>query len=519
MEARPRVELFEDIRRDERAGLSIRALADKYRVHRRTVRQALAAAVPPPRKSPVRGFPVSGQHEELVRGWLVADRLVHRKQRHTARRVWERLVDEYGADIAPSTVRAMVARLKQELAIGLVDVTVPQTHLPGAEAEADFGEFDVVLGGVTVRLHMFVMRLSHSGKTVHFLALSESSEAFLECHVRAFSALGGVPARIRYDNLTAAVIKVLLGRDRLCNERFVAMRSTYGFESFFCEPGQDGAHEKGGVEGEVGRFRRRWLTPVPVVADLAALQEVLAAGDARDDHRHVDGRRETVGQAFTREAPTLMPLPAEPFDAATTTTARVDSKARVSVRASHYSVPARLAGQRVTVALGNLDVTVRAGGVVVATHPRSVRRGEQVLDLDHYLEVLTRKPGAMGGSTALARARAGGRFTPIHQQFWDTARAGRGDGGGTRDLIGVLLLHRTMSAAAVIAGMRAALAASTTNPDVVAAEARRHADSRRPAPTLTPADIAHPVGVPQSAWQRPKPTLAGYDDLIGKVRA
>jgi hypothetical protein len=177
-------------------------------------------------------------------------------------------------------------------------------------------------------------------------------------------------------------------------------------------------------------------------------------------------------------------------------------------------VPSKLVGQRVDVAVGGMTITVRAGGQVVATHPRAVSRGEQVLDLDHYLEVLIRKPGAMAGATALARARAGGGFTPIHQQFWDAARRAHGDGPGTRDLIGVLMLHRTMATGAVIAGMRAALAAGVTNPDVVAVEARRHETSRQPAPELSPERTQHAHTVAEIAWYRPTPTLNHYDELI-----
>ena len=123
-----------------------------------------------------------------------------------------------------------------------------------------------------------------------------------------------MPGRIRYDNLTPAVSRVLKGRDRIETERFIALRSHHGFDSFFCEPGEAGAHEKGGVEGEVGRFRRRHLVPVPKVASLAALNALLVAADRADDARHVDGRLATVGAMAETEQPSLRPLPAEPFD-------------------------------------------------------------------------------------------------------------------------------------------------------------------------------------------------------------
>ena len=167
--------------------------------------------------------------------------------------------------MAESTVRAYVAQVNFELDNTLRMVTVPQTHGPGEEAECDFGEFMAWIEGVLVKCWMFCLRLSHSGRGFHVAFCHQAQEAFFEGHVLAFAHFGAVPARIRYDNLKAAVVKVLLGRARLENQRFVALRSHYGFDSFYCLPGIEGSHEKGGVEGEVGRFRRRHLVPVPRV--------------------------------------------------------------------------------------------------------------------------------------------------------------------------------------------------------------------------------------------------------------
>ncbi len=310
------------------------------------------------------------------------------------------------------------------------------------------------------------------------------------------------------------MIKVLLGRARLENPRFIGLRSHYGFESFFCIPGVEGAHEKGGVEGEIGRFRRRHLTPLPVAASLAALATAMAVADTKDDGRRINGRRETVGESFAQEAPALAALPEHGFDPCTIVSARVDTKARISVRASHYSVPARLAGRRVEVAIGGTVITVRADGAIVTRHPRALHRGAQVLNLDHYLEVLIRKPGALAGASALAQAKACKAFTGTHQRFWDAARAAHGDGPGTRTLIGVLQLHRTMTAEAVIAGMTAALAVGVTNADVVAVEARRHHDGLRTVAILKPTGTEHQTPIPLAAWERPAPSLHIYDTLL-----
>lgn len=502
-----RVELFEQIRRgrrDER--LSIRELAVRHGVHRRAVRQALASAAPPPRKVyPARARPAIDPWREVIDGWLIGDQEVTKKQRHTARRIWQRLVAEQGAVVSEVTVSRYVGLRRVELGIVDREVFISQVHPPGAEAEVDFGEFEILLAGVVVKVWMFVMRLSCSGKAFHVAYGNQAQEAFLAGHVAAFEHFGGVPGRIRYDNLKPAVTRVLKGRDRTESDRFIALRSHYGFDSFFCIPGKQGAHEKGGVEGEIGRFRRRHLVPLPNIATLAELADLVAAGDIADDDRVITGRTTTVGVAFAAEQPTLMALPAEVFDPRVLESRRVDQRARVSIRQCHYSVPARYAGRRLNVQLGATTVEVLDAGKVVATHTRAIGRYVQVLTLDHYLEVLARKPGAFPGATVLAQAKAAGSFTAAHQGYWDACRAARGDAAGTRALIDVLLAHRTLPATALVAAMDAAVTSRCLDPQVVIIEARR-AVTQQVAPVV-------PIGA-LARYDRPAPTLSGYDDLL-----
>ena len=202
----------------------------------------------------------------MIDGWLVADKDVPRKQRHTARRVWRRLVAEHGATVSEVTVSRHVTRRRAELGLDPIEVSVPQAHLPGAEAEVDFGEFHAMIAGTLVKLWLFVLRLSCSGRAFHVAFATQAQEAFLEGHVLAFEYFGAVPGRIRYVNLKPAVARVLKGRDRAEAERFIALRSHYGFDSFFCIPGKEGAHEKGGVEGEIGRFRVSSRAPMTISA-------------------------------------------------------------------------------------------------------------------------------------------------------------------------------------------------------------------------------------------------------------
>ena len=241
-----RVELFERIRRDrEREGLSIRALAERHRVHRRTVRQALASALPPERRQPEgRPAPKLGPYRPLIDEWLLADREAPRKQRHTARRIWQRLCEEHGADVAEITVRKYVRRRRRELGEPVDDAFVPQVHDPGLEAEVDWGEATVLLGGERTKVYLFHLRASHSGAAFVGAFLRETQQAFLEAHVEAFRFFGGVFQTIRYDNLRSAVKQVLRGRRRVESDRFVALRSHYLYASQFTTPGITGAHEK-----------------------------------------------------------------------------------------------------------------------------------------------------------------------------------------------------------------------------------------------------------------------------------
>ncbi|KQM82398.1 IS21 family transposase [Agromyces sp. Leaf222] len=544
---RSRVDVFAAIRRDARVeGLSIRELARRHAVGRPTVRLALMQAAPPEAVPKVRPAPRLDKFKPAIDAMLVEDTTAPRKQRHTARRVFARLIEEHGAtELSYSTVRNYVRRRRPEIdavAGRQLEAFVPQLHAPAAEAEVDFGEVWVVLAGVKTKCHMFTFRLSYSGKAIHRVYSTQGQEAFLEGHIDAFDDIGGVPVRhIKYDNLTSAVTTVIYGtgRRRTENPRWVLFRSHYGFDAFYCQPGIEGAHEKGGVEGEVGRFRRNRLSPMPVVDTLAELNEKVRGWDIADEARRVDNRIRTVGEDFTLERSLLAALPAERFDPGLTLTPRVDRSSLIRVRMASYSVPVRFINRPVRVSLRASEVVVFDGRTEIARHPRVTQLHGQSVDLDHYLEVLKTKPGALPGSTALAQARSAGTFTTTHEAFWAAARRTDGDAAATRELIDVLLLHRTMDAVHVIAGLQAALRVGAVTADVVAVEARRHAaggsesnrdlvahgseheqhdgqSSRSRVVSITQRRLADPAaviaGLPPDT--RPMPSTAKYDELL-----
>lgn len=507
---RSRVELFEQIRRDrDREGLSLHALARRHGVHRRTVRQALESALPPARKRPQgRPAPKLGLYRALIDSWLVADREAPRKQRHSARRVWERLRDEHGVEVSERQVRRYVRERRRALGELVDEAFVPLCHEPAAEAEVDWGEAEVVIAGVRRDVHLFLMRACFSGGCFVQAFTRATQQAFLEAHVEAFEFFGGAFELVRYDNLRSAVAKVLKGRRRVESDHFVALRSHYLYESSFTRTGKQGAHEKGGVEGEVGRFRRAHLVPVPEVASLRELNNRLAAACVADLGRTIRGRRETVGQALGREVDLLRALPAEPFDAAETASPRVDQKALVTVRQNQYSVPVSLAGLRVAARIGAREIALFHDGREVARHPRLDGRFGVSAQLDHYLELLRLKPGALARSLALRQERERGAWPACFDELWQQIEARVGPSEAARQLVDVLLLCREAGPARVELAVRGALAAGAHDGRAVQVLARR-AERAQPEPL---------EGLDERLAQtaRPEPDLSGYDRLLGE---
>ncbi|MFC8660806.1 IS21 family transposase [Streptomyces sp. NPDC057199] len=534
-----KVELYAAIRRDHRAGESMRALERKYGVTYRTVRKAVNSAWPEPRKKlPPRATAID-PYKFVIDQMLRADLDAPRKQRHTVTRIFHRLVEENGAeDISYQMVRRYVADRKPEILAASgkapVEAFVPQSHQPGMEAEVDFGDVKVWLAGELVTCYLFSFRLSYSGKAVHRVFASCGQEAFFEGHVHALQTLGGVPrTKVRYDNLKSAVAQVLgLSRARVETDRWIAFRSHFGIESFYCRPGIEGAHEKGGVEGQIGYFRRNHFAPVPEVGSLAELNELVDQWDLHDGRRRIGARPRTIDEYFAVEQPLLAPLPDEPFETGRLFTPRVDRYSQITVRTNRYSVPVRLIGKKVRVMLHASHLVVYDQNVEVARHERLIAKCGIRLELDHYLEALVRKPGAFPGATALEQARSAGRFTPVHDAWWAAARKVHGERDGTRALIEVLLLGRHIAHEHLVAGLATALRAGALTADAVALEARKAAQTEEEPTTITVPRDPRPAGQPSATitslheWRlahlppdtRPMPSVTPYDQLLRRHR-
>jgi transposase len=499
------VELFEQLRREFEFGVgTVKGVAEKFGVHRRQVRQALASAVPPERKPYVRRCPSLDAVKPFIEEVLTADKTAPRKQRHTAHRIWVRLCQELPAHpVAESTVRAYVRERKQALGLAGQETYVPQCYGWGEEAQVDWYEAHAVLGGERVKVQIFTMRSMKSGAAFHRAYRHATQQAFFEAHEAAFRYFGGVFQILRYDNLGSAVKKIFRGYTREEHTRFIQFRSHWRFAAEFCNPAEP--QEKGGVEGEVGVFRRNHLTPVPEAADLEAFNRQLLAACIADQSRQIGDRPAPVGMLLSEERGHLLPLAEEGFDLAETHWGLVDGKGCVKTHLVWYSTPLR-AGTRAQVRVLPSNVEVWHGGYRVAVHERCYERGKEVYNLEHYLGVLDKKPGALPGSRPLAQWRAMGLWPQSFDRLLRQWQERDGKHAGTRALVDLLLLAPTYGWPALSAAADKALELGCTDASAVKCLLTQSAGTTA---RLSSEDLGN-----LSRYDRPLPEMGGYDALL-----
>jgi transposase len=502
---RAKVELYEQIRREyEHGSGTIREVSRKLGVHRREVRKALSSAMPAVRKVAEREHPKLGPAIPFIDAILEADRKAPRKQRHTAHRIWMRMRREMPeVEVAGSTVRRYVRSRKAAMGLLSHEIFVAQSYQLGGEAQVDWYEGWVQFDGVSRKMYVFCMRSMASGGAFHRAYPHATQQAFLEAHELAFAFFSGVFKVLRYDNLKSAVKKILRGHQREETARFIGFRSHWGFASEFCTPGE--GHEKGGVEGEGGQFRRNYLVPVPSVQHLEELNLLLLSGAVEQQSRVIRGRTQTIGAVMIAEQDHLLPLAEEGFDLASLHFPHINASGCVKVLTNFYSAPLPM-GASVQVRAYSAYVEIWYQAKCVARHERCYERHQKVLDLDHYLEVLSKKPGALAGSTALEQCRAQGGWPASYDRFWGLLKEREGKQAGTRAMIEVLLLGREHGAARVRRAVEEALDVGCSN--VGSIRYLLNVNHLKPEPTAKPIDI----GV-LSRYDRPQPSLGIYDRL------
>ena len=320
----------------------------------------------------------------------------------------------------------------------------------------------------------------------------------------AFEHFGGVFGLLRFDNLKSAVQKILRGHRREETQRFIAFRSHCGFQSEFCTPGRD--NEKGGVEEEGGYFRRNHLVPLPKARDLEHLNELLLASCQQEEQRIIAGREQTIGAGMAIEREHLQPLPAEGFDLAAVSFPKVNGSGRAPVLTNFYSAPLA-PGTRVEAKAYAAYVEIWYDGRCVARHERCFGRQQKRLMLEHYLDALSKKPGALAGSMPLEQCRAQGRWPESFDRFWAKLEHRHGKQDGTRAMVDVLLLGRDHSFERLHAVIEQALGMGVS--DVAAIRyllELERSEKRAPAEVLDVGWLAR--------YERPQPTLYEYDELL-----
>jgi transposase len=430
---------------------SIRQIAREQGHSRKTVEKALKGGEPQPyQRQEARPAPILGNYKALVEKLLVENGQLPVKQRYTGHKIYKALV-EAGYQGSESGVRRHIGEWRRQH-------TSPAVYLPleyerGADAQADWGEGDVVMGGERRTVQLFTIRLCYSRRIFVMAFPHQKLEAFLEAHVAAFRFFEGVPRRISYDNLKTAVKVILQGHRREEQATFVAFRSHYLFESHFCTPAQ--GHEKGGVEHGVGYGRRNFLVPMPDVASFEELNAYLLNQCLADEVRTVKGQPVSIRDAWSLEKEDLLPLPTQDYACCTTHQVTLTPYSQVIFETNRYSVPVGEGRKILTVRAYTFRLEILHQDQVLAVHERCYGHGQDIFDPLHYLPLLAQRPGAFDYAKPLRQWRAD--WPPVYERALSQLRTLWPDGRGVREFVQILQLHQAYPASLVEQAVSAAL--------------------------------------------------------------
>jgi transposase len=445
-------------------GASKRSIHREYGIGHQALAKILANPEPPGyQMSEARKKPVLGPYLGVIDEILAADKEAPPKQRHTAKRIFERLRTEYGYVGCYSQVQVAVKMAKQYSK----EAFVPLSHPPG-HAQFDFGEAVVEIAGQRTKAALGVITLPYSD--TYFLSAypRECTETFQAAHVAGFAFFGGVPQRTSYDNTTIAVAKVM-GRERILTRAFLALQSHYLFDHHFCRVGR--GNEKGHVENHVGYARRNLLVPVPSFPSWAALNGYLAAACYADLFRRVRGKVGTKAERLAEDRAALLALPTEAFEPRRVVQGHANSLSLVRFDRNDYSVPTSYAHHEVSVIGGIEEVAITSGAEVITRHPRHWGKERTFFDPVHYLALLERKPGAIDFARPLEGWELPGCFATLRRRL-EADLADR----GTREFIKVLRLLENATVPALARAIDSALSIGATGSDAIALILFHHAE-------------------------------------------
>ena len=496
------MEDYRQIRTAHRDGVSIRQIARTYHHSKRKIRQVLKESEPRPytrqKKPPA---PKLGPFQPLIRQILADDEPAPRKQRHTAAKIYRRLRDEHGYVGGYDQVRRYVKRRRKKSR----ETFIPLDHPPGRRLESDFGHIYVDFPEGRRQVPVLLSTWSVSGRPFAVGMPTERTEAILAGMVEAFEFFGCVPWEVWWDNPRTVAKAIFQGRQRQVNERYGALASHYRFDPLFCMVAR--GNEKPYVENSVYDLQRDWATPVPKVQDLDELNQYLRQCCLRKLDHTKAGQTETVGNRFAREKAEALPLPARAFDACVTEEAKVDKYQTVRYDTNRYTVPRRWAFEKVTVKAYIHRIDVVAQGTVVASHRRSYERGQLIVQEQHYLAVLGRRPAALDHSAVFRQWKLPAVFTSLREDF----EARYGPSGGARQYIRVLQLLAEHPVPRVQQAIERCRRKAPLHADLIIQTTQRLAEGQRsanePGEALPPIPKVCQVQVPQ-------PDLNRFDQLL-----
>lgn len=410
-------------------GLSGRKIARDFGISRDSVAKMLAYSEPPGyRRTAVIKRPKLDAYADQIDQWLAEDKGRPRKQRHTAKRIFERLRDECGFDGGYTIVKDYVRSQKR----GSREMFVPLSHPPG-HAQADFGEALVVIGGIEQKAYFFALDLPQSDACYVRAYPAANTEAWLDGHVHAFAFFGAVPQSVLYDNDRCLVAKIMPDGTRKRTQRFSAMLSHYVIQDRYGRPGK--GNDKGKVEGLVGYSRRNFMVPMPRFADWGAFNDYLENQCRKRQGDILRGHKASIGERLETDLAAMQDLPAAQFEACDLRSGQVTSTSMVRYRGNDYSVPVAYGHRDVWIKGFVERVVIGCAAEVIADHPRSYDTGDMVFDPMHYLRLIERKIMSFDQAAPLQNWNLPEAFATLQRLL--QARQGK---AGKREYVQVLRL-------------------------------------------------------------------------------
>jgi len=410
-------------------GLSGRQIARDFGISRDSVSKMLAYSEPPGyrRTAPIKR-PKLDPYSAQIDLWLAEDKTRPRKQRHTAKRIFERLRDECAYDGGYTIVKDYVRTKKR----GGKEMFVPLSHPPG-HGQADFGEALVVIGGIEQKAYFFAFDLPHSDACYIRAYPAANTEAWLDGHVHAFAFFGAVPRSVLYDNDRCLVAKIMPDGTRKRTQRFSAMLSHYVIGDRYGRPGK--GNDKGKVEGLVGYGRRNFMVPMPRFADWAAFNDYLEEQCCKRQADILRGHKISIGERLEADLAAMRILSAAPFEACDLQSGQVTSTSMVRYRGNDYSVPVAYGHREVWIKGFVGRVVIGCATEIIADHRRSYDTGDMVFDPVHYLRLIERKIMSFDQAAPLQNWELPDAFATLQRLL--EARQGK---AGKREYVQVLRL-------------------------------------------------------------------------------